>query len=199
MFMALRWTVLGLMSQLAFSLLLLANPETTPKVSSMDAANNIEVATFGAGCFWGVEYNFRTVPGVLSAYSGYAGGKNDNPTYREVCSGDTNHAEVVQVTFNPDKVTYRKLVEYFFRLHDPTQVNRQGPDYGTQYRSVIFWHSEAQKKTAESVMQELTAAKKYKSAIATQLVPAVTFWKAEEYHQRYFEKNGGPTCHVTEF
>jgi peptide-methionine (S)-S-oxide reductase len=199
MLTALRWTVFGMMSQVTFTLLLLANSETTPKVSSMDAANKVEVATFGAGCFWGVEYNFRTVPGVLSVYSGYAGGKTDNPTYREVCSGDTNHAEVVQVTFNPDKVPYRKLVEYFFRLHDPTQVNRQGPDYGTQYRSVIFWHSEAQKKIAESVMQELTTAKKYKSPIATQLVSAGTFWKAEEYHQRYFEKNGGPTCHVTEF
>ena len=199
MIKALRWTVFGLMSQVASILLLLANPETTPKVSSMDAASKVEVATFGAGCFWGVEYNFRTVPGVLSAYSGYAGGKTDNPTYREVCSGDTNHAEVVQVTFNPEKVTYRKLVEYFFRLHDPTQVNRQGPDYGTQYRSVIFWHSEAQKETAESVMQELTTAKKYKSASATQRVSAGTCWTAEEYHQRYLEKNGGPTCHVTEF
>lgn len=189
----------GLIYCLACTFHLLANSESSSNFPPMSSEAKVETATFGAGCFWGVEYNFRSVPGVISAISGYAGGKISNPTYRQVCAGDTNHAEVVQVVFNPEKVSYRKLVEYFFRLHDPTQVNRQGPDYGTQYRSVIFWHSDEQKKTATTVMQELTTAKAFKNPIATQLVEAATFWKAEEYHQRYFEKNGGPTCHVTEF
>lgn len=192
-------TILGLIYGFAFTLHLLANPQTPPNFPKMSTEIKVETATFGAGCFWGVEYNFRSVPGVISATSGYAGGKTSNPTYREVCEGDTNHAEVVQVVFNPEKVSFQKLVEYFFRLHDPTQVNRQGPDYGTQYRSVIFWHSEEQKKIATAVMRELTTAKKFKAPIATQLVEASTFWKAEEYHQRYFEKNGGPSCHVTDF
>ncbi len=167
--------------------------------SSMPTNSKIETATFGAGCFWGVEYNFRRVPGVISAFSGFAGGNVDHPTYRQVCTDKTGHAEVVQITFDPSKVTYKQLVDFFFRMHNPTQVNRQGPDYGTQYRSVIFVHSPEQRKVAEELKAALGASKKYAEPIATQIEEAKPFWKAEEYHQRYFEKNGGPTCHVTEF
>ncbi len=158
----------------------------------------LEKATFGAGCFWGVEYNFRRVPGVVEAFSGYSGGKSANPTYLQVCNGDTYHAEVVEVTFDPQKVSYVKLVEFFFKMHDPTQLNRQGPDYGTQYRSVIFIHSEEQRKVAQEVIKKLTADKKYAQPIVTVVEDAKPFWKAEEYHQKYFEKNGGPTCHITD-
>ena len=164
----------------------------------MTQSPTLEKATFGAGCFWGVEYNFRRVPGVVEAFSGYSGGKSANPTYRQVCNGDTYHAEVVEVTFDPKKVSYVKLVEFFFKMHDPTQLNRQGPDYGTQYRSVIFVHSEDQRKVAQEVIKKLTADKKYAQPIVTQVEEAKPFWKAEEYHQKYFEKNGGPTCHITD-
>ena len=174
---------------------MLAGP--TP-ITPMTQSPLLEKATFGAGCFWGVEYNFRRVPGVVEAYSGYSGGKSSNPTYREVCNGDTFHAEVVEVTFDPQKVSYVKLVEFFFKMHDPTQLNRQGPDYGTQYRSVIFIHSEEQRKVAQDVIKKLTADKKYSQPIVTVVEDAKPFWKAEEYHQKYFEKNGGPTCHVTD-
>jgi peptide-methionine (S)-S-oxide reductase len=164
----------------------------------MTQSPKLEKATFGAGCFWGVEYNFRRVPGVIEAYSGYSGGNSANPTYRQVCNGDTYHAEVVEVTFDPQKVSYVKLVEFFFKMHDPTQLNRQGPDYGTQYRSVIFVHSEDQRKVAHEVIKKLIADKKYAQPIVTQVEEAKPFWKAEEYHQKYFEKNGGPTCHITD-
>jgi len=164
----------------------------------MTQSPSLEKATFGAGCFWGVEYNFRRVPGVVEAFSGYSGGKSVNPTYRQVCNGDTYHAEVVEVTFDPKKVSYVKLVEFFFKMHDPTQLNRQGPDYGTQYRSVIFVHSEDQRKVAQEVIKKLIAEKKYAQPIVTQVEEAKPFWKAEEYHQKYFEKNGGPTCHITD-
>ena len=164
----------------------------------MTQSPTLEKATFGAGCFWGVEYNFRRVPGVVEAFSGYSGGKSANPTYRQVCNGDAYHAEVVEVTFDPKKVSYVKLVEFFFKMHDPTQLNRQGPDYGTQYRSVIFVHSEDQRKVAQEVIKKLTTDKKYAQPIVTQVEEAKPFWKAEEYHQKYFEKNGGPTCHITD-
>jgi len=164
----------------------------------MTQSPTLEKATFGAGCFWGVEYNFRRVPGVVEAFSGYSGGKSASPTYRQVCNGDTFHAEVVEVTFDPQKVSYVKLVEFFFKMHDPTQLNRQGPDYGTQYRSVIFVHSEDQRKVAQEVIKKLSADKKYAQPIVTLVEDAKPFWKAEEYHQKYFEKNGGPTCHITD-
>lgn len=155
-----------------------------------------EIATFGAGCFWGVEHIFRhEVPGVLEAVSGYSGGKVENPTYKQVCYDDTGHAEVVQVTFDPAKTSYDKIVDAFFRLHDPTQVNRQGPDIGDQYRSVIFYHSESQKQIAERVKAERQ--KKHTKPIATTIEPAKTFYKAEEYHQRYYDKTGKqPYCHI---
>ena len=154
----------------------------------------MEKATFGAGCFWGVEHFFREVPGVSAAVSGYSGGHAERPTYRQVCSGATNHAEVVEVTFDPAKVSYATLVDLFFKMHDPTTMNRQGPDVGTQYRSAIFTHSPEQERVAK---ERLEAAKsRFKRPIVTVVEPAQTFWPAEDYHQRYFEKNGG-SCHVS--
>ena len=154
----------------------------------------MEKATFGAGCFWGVEHFFAEVPGVLDAVSGYSGGHADNPSYRQVCTGTTNHAEVVEVTFDPAKVSYAKLVDLFFKMHDPTQMNRQGPDVGTQYRSVIFTHSPEQERVARERLE--AARPNFKRPIVTVIEPAQTFWRAEDYHQRYFEKNGG-SCHVS--
>ena len=156
----------------------------------------MEKATFGAGCFWGVEHFFREVPGVSAAVSGYAGGDNANPNYRQVCSGTTHHAEVVEVTFDPAKVTYEKLVDLFFKMHNPMTLNRQGPDVGTQYRSVIFASSPEQAVIAKAKIAELTAAKKFPRPIVTTVEGAAQFWPAEDYHQRYFEKHGG-SCHVT--
>lgn len=155
----------------------------------------MEKATFAAGCFWGVESAFRTLDGVVDTQVGYTGGTVDNPTYRQVCTGRTGHAEAIEITFDPKLISYEKLVGLFFKLHDPTQVNRQGPDVGTQYRSAIFFHTLEQKKTAEAVKKSLEDSKKYRRPIATEIVPAAIFWRAEEYHQRYFEKNGGPACH----
>ena len=151
----------------------------------------MEKALFGAGCFWGVEDFFRQVPGVSDAVSGYAGGTTENPTYQQVCDDDTYHAEVVEVTFDPAKVSYRTLVELFFRMHNPTQKNRQGPDFGTQYRSVIFTHGEEQARIAAEEKAKVEASGKWKQPIVTQIEPAPTFWKAEESHQRYFQKHGG--------
>jgi peptide-methionine (S)-S-oxide reductase len=156
----------------------------------------MEKATFGAGCFWGVESFFREVPGVSDAVSGYAGGHVANPNYRQVCSGATHHAEVVEVTFDPAKVSYEKLVDLFFKMHDPTQLNRQGPDHGTQYRTVIFTHSPEQARVAKAKIAELSASGRFRRPIVTTVEDAQPFWRAEEYHQRYFEKNGG-SCHVS--
>jgi peptide-methionine (S)-S-oxide reductase len=155
-----------------------------------------EEAMYGAGCFWGVEATFRKVPGVIDAAVGYSGGTVDNPTYKQVCADTTGHAEVVHVTFDPQKVSYQTLTEIFFKMHDPTQLNRQGPDYGTQYRSAVFFYSDAQKQTATQVRDAVTAKGKYKRPIVTLIEPAKAFWKAEEYHQRYLEKNGLDNCHV---
>jgi len=149
------------------------------------------VATFGAGCFWGVESTFRQVPGVLDAQVGYTGGTVDNPTYELVCSGSTGHAEAIEVRFDPDKVSYKKLLEVFFACHDPTQLNRQGPDIGSQYRSAIFFHNEAQHHAALSAIDELHLSGRHSLPIATEVVEATQFYRAEEYHQRYFEKRGG--------
>ncbi len=140
-------------------------------------------ADFGGGCFWGVEEVFRTQPGVINTTVGYEGGHVDNPTYEQVCSHTTGHAETVQIEYNPQKITYEKLLSLFFEHHDPTQVNRQGPDVGDNYRSVIFYHSDDQKRQAEAKIEELNKIGKFKEPIATQLVPAKTFWHAEEYHQ----------------
>lgn len=156
----------------------------------------MEKATFGAGCFWGVESFFRQVPGVADAAVGYAGGHVQNPTYKQVCSDRTGHAEVVEVTFDPAKVSYDTLLDVFFANHDPTTLNRQGPDVGTQYRSVIFFHSPEQERAAKAKKDTLEKSGRLRRSIVTTIEPAPAFWRAEEYHQRYFEKNGLPSCHV---
>jgi len=154
----------------------------------------LERATFAAGCFWGVEVEFRNTPGVKDAQVGYVGGQTENPTYKEVCGGRTGHAEAVEVTFDPSEVSYDELVDSFWRLHDPTQVNRQGWDMGTQYRSAIFFHSPEQERTAQESMER--AQERFRKPIATQIVPAETFWRAEEYHQQYLVKNGRASCAI---
>ena len=144
---------------------------------------------FGAGCFWGVEYNFNNVEGVNDAISGYSGGKVDNPTYEQVCTNTTDHAEVVLVDYDPDVVTYDKLLQVFWEKHDPTTLNRQGPDIGTQYRSAIFYFDDEQKNSATKSLQERQSAIGSRK-IVTEITRASDFWKAEEYHQKYFEKHG---------
>ena len=156
----------------------------------------MEKATFGAGCFWGVEVEFGRIPGVIETAVGYEGGKLVNPTYKDVCTDGTGHAEVVELTFDPSKVSFETLVRAFFTLHDPTQLNRQGPDWGTQYRSAIFFHSPEQEGVARGVIEHLTLEKKFSKPIVTQVVPAQTFWRAEEYHQKYLEKRGATSCHI---
>jgi peptide-methionine (S)-S-oxide reductase len=155
-----------------------------------------EIATFGAGCFWGIEAAFRRVPGVLDAAAGYSGGRTQNPSYQDVCTDTTGHAEVVQVTFDPEKVSYEQLLDVFWTIHDPTQVNRQGPDYGKQYRTAIFFHSPEQEAAAKKAKQALEASGKLRRPVATEITPAGTFWRAEEYHQRYLEKRGAASCHI---
>jgi len=154
-----------------------------------------EIATFGAGCFWGVEAKFRMIPGVVDATVGYSNGHTANPTYEDVCTDETGHAEVVQVIFDPEKVSYEKLLEGFWLMHDPTQVNRQGPDFGKQYRSAIFFHSPEQEAIAKKSKAVLGASGKFKRPVATEITPAGTFYRAEEYHQRYLEKRGAASCH----
>jgi peptide-methionine (S)-S-oxide reductase len=152
----------------------------------------MEKATFGAGCFWGVEAAFRELPGVVDAAVGYAGGTTESPTYQQVCTDGTGHAEVVEVQFDPDKLGYEQLLERFWSIHDPTTPNRQGPDVGSQYRSVIFFHSPEQEAAAKASKDE--AQKRFKRPIVTYIEPAPTFWRAEEYHQRYLEKRGEAAC-----
>jgi peptide-methionine (S)-S-oxide reductase len=148
-----------------------------------------QTATLAGGCFWCIETVFNRLHGVESAVSGYMGGRTTKPTYEDICNGDTGHAEVVQVTFDPDVISYRELLDVFFTLHDPTQFNRQGNDVGTQYRSAIFWHTPEQKAEAEAVIAELTALKQFGAPIVTEVAEATTFYPAEDYHQRYFEQN----------
>ncbi len=155
-----------------------------------------EKATFGAGCFWGVEATFRQIPGVKATAVGYMGGTLRNPTYQDVCTDRTGHAEVVQVEFDPGEVSYDELLKVFWENHDPTQLNRQGPDVGTQYRSVIFYHSPEQKAAAELSKEERQKSGTYQHPIVTQIVPATEFWRAEEYHQQYLEKRGLASCHI---
>jgi peptide-methionine (S)-S-oxide reductase len=154
----------------------------------------LEKATFAAGCFWGVESSFREIPGVVDAVAGYEGGTMENPTYQDVCTDETGHAEVVEVTFDPAKVSYETLVEHFWKMHNPTTLNRQGPDVGTQYRSVIFTHSPEQARIAAESKQRAQA--NFKSPIVTEIVPAKTFYRAEEYHQQYLAKRGLRHCHI---
>jgi len=156
----------------------------------------MEKATFGAGCFWGVEAAFRRLEGVKATAVGYEGGATDNPTYRDVCSGTTHHVEVVEVDFDPSEITYDELLNVFWEEHDPTQVNRQGPDFGEQYRSVIFYHTPEQQQKAEASKKALAESGKYSRPIATKIEPAPTFWPAEEYHQQYLEKRGQASCRI---
>jgi peptide-methionine (S)-S-oxide reductase len=161
-----------------------------------DAPAMTEKATFGAGCFWGVEATFRQLKGVTNATVGYAGGTKENPTYEDVCTDRTGHAEVVQVEFDPAQVSYDELLDVFWSNHNPTTLNRQGPDAGTQYRSVIFYHSPEQEAAAEASKAKLDQNGKFKRPIVTQIEPAPKFWRAEEYHQRYLEKHGRAHCAV---
>lgn len=157
----------------------------------------MEKAIFACGCFWGVEAAFSKLPGVISAPCGYTGGRTENPTYKEVCNGNTYHAEAVLVDFDPSEISYEDLVRFFFKIHDPTTLNRQGPDIGSQYRSAIFYLDENQKSTAEKIKKELEESKTYNKPIVTQIAPASQFYFAEEYHQKYFEKHGiEGSCHI---
>ncbi|HEY0395084.1 MAG TPA: peptide-methionine (S)-S-oxide reductase MsrA [Candidatus Elarobacter sp.] len=153
-----------------------------------------QTATFAAGCFWGVEADFRDIPGVLDAEAGYTGGTTRNPTYRDVCTGTTGHAEAVRVSFDPDTVSYDTLIDAFWSLHDPTQLNRQGPDVGTQYRSAVFYTDEAQRLAAEA--SKARAQTRFSRPITTQILPAEPFFRAEDYHQRYLEKQGLRHCRI---
>jgi len=152
------------------------------------------LATFGAGCFWGVEVAFRQLPGVRDAAVGYCGGSLESPTYQDVCSGTTGHAEVVEVDFDPEEVSFESLVELFWKCHDPTTLNRQGPDVGTQYRSAIFFHSPEQQQAAEA--SKAAAKERISRPIVTEISEASTFYRAEEYHQQYLEKRGLGSCHL---
>ncbi len=153
-------------------------------------------ATFGAGCFWGVEEAFRTTPGVTETAVGYMGGHLENPTYRAVCTDRTGHAEVVELQFDPSQVSYGRLLELFWDLHDPTTLNRQGPDVGTQYRSAVFYHDRDQQVVATAMKEQLQASGRFRRPIVTEITPVSTFWRAEEYHQKYIQKNGGASCHL---
>ncbi|WP_417451957.1 peptide-methionine (S)-S-oxide reductase MsrA [Kordiimonas sp.] len=154
------------------------------------------IATFGAGCFWGVEETFRTTEGVTDTAVGYMGGNTDNPSYKDVCSDTTGHAEVVQVNYDPAVVSFDALVDIFFSNHNPTEWNRQGPDVGTQYRSVVFYEDEDQKAVAETKKTELAASGRFKRDIVTLIEPVQTFWPAEDYHQQYLAKRGMTSCHI---
>ncbi len=163
------------------------NPNPTPVTAT---------ATFGAGCFWGVEAEFRQVPGVVATAVGYEGGTLASPTYKDVCTDRTGHAEVVEVEYDPARVSYEALLKVFWENHDPTQLNRQGPDYGKQYRSVIFVHSPEQEAIATASKAEQAATGRYRRPIVTEITPATTFYRAEEYHQQYLEKRGLASCHI---
>jgi peptide-methionine (S)-S-oxide reductase len=167
--------------------------EVKPEIGEKPA--QLEKATFGAGCFWGVEATFRQMPGVWRTLVGYSGGHKDNPTYKEVCADNTGHAEVVQVEYDPTKVKYEDLLQVFWENHNPTTLNRQGPDVGTQYRSAVFYHNEEQKQLAEKSKQELSASGKWSKPIVTEISAAKPFYEAEDYHQQYLEKRGMSSCH----
>jgi peptide-methionine (S)-S-oxide reductase len=154
-----------------------------------------EIATFGAGCFWGVEAAFNRIPGVTETAVGYSNGHTENPTYKDVCTDETGHAEVVQVTYDPAKVTFAQLLDAFWAMHDPTQLNRQGPDFGKQYRTAIFFHTPEQEQEAKASVAALNASGKFKRPIVTEITRAGKFYRAEEYHQKYLDKRGAASCH----
>lgn len=155
---------------------------------------HLEKATFAAGCFWGVEEAFRTLPGVVETAVGYTGGQAENPTYQQVCAGNTGHAEAVEVQYDPRQIGYEQLLETFWAIHDPTTLNRQGPDVGSQYRSAIFYHSAQQEAAATASKEAKDAAGQFRGPIVTQIQPAATFWRAEDYHQQYIAKGGRSAC-----
>jgi peptide-methionine (S)-S-oxide reductase len=172
------------------------HPTEKATQNSSSEKDHMEKATFAAGCFWGVEAAFRQVEGVKATTVGYTGGHTQNPTYRQVCAGNTGHAEAVQVTYDPTKVTYEDLLKVFWESHDPTQVNRQGPDLGEQYRSAIFYHTPEQEAAARASKKRLDESGKYTRPIATEITAATEFYVAEEYHQQYLEKRGLSTCRI---
>ncbi len=156
--------------------------------------SKIEKATFAAGCFWGIESAFCQIDGVISTIVGYSGGHTENPTYEEVCTDKTGHAESVLIEFDPEIISYEKLLVIFWEIHDPTTINRQGPDIGSQYRSIVFYHNEDQKNKAFSIKEKIEKSGKYSRKIVTEIIPATTFYRAEEYHQKYFQKHGIVRC-----
>jgi len=176
-------------------------------MNSSDAAQGIsanagrlsryEKATFAAGCFWGVEFAFAKVPGVVSTQVGYIGGHTENPTYKDVCTDQTGHAEAAEVTYDPAQISYQQLLDVFWSIHDPTTLNRQGPDVGTQYRSAIFYHNKDQHGAAIASKRKLENSGRFGKPIVTEIMPASKFYRAEEYHQHYFEKHGLPSCHLS--
>jgi len=159
-------------------------------------STQLKKATFGAGCFWGVEAAFRRVPGVVDAAVGFEGGKTERPSYRDVCSHRTGHAEVVEVDYDPGQVSYEELLDVFWSIHNPTTRNRQGLDFGSQYRTVIFYHDEEQHRAAVASKEALDASGEHRRKVVTQIVPAAPFWRAEEYHQRYYDKEGISSCEI---
>lgn len=171
-------------------------PESKVAKADQQKEKELETATFAAGCFWGVESLFKQVKGVVDTTVGYTGGATSDPNYRQVCTGITGHAEAVQIRFDPNVVSYEELLSLFWRMHDPTTPDRQGPDVGSQYRSAIFYHSPEQKAAAEKSKQEFDRSGVYVNPVVTEVVPATTFYPAEEYHQNYFEKQGGRGCHL---
>lgn len=187
-----RAVLFGLVLGVFGSLLLAAGP-----VNQSSKGSKMEQATFGAGCFWCVEAVFEELKGVSSVVSGYAGGEKPNPTYKEICTGKTGHAEVVQITYDPAVISFEKLLEVFFKTHDPTTLNRQGNDIGTQYRSVVFYHNEAQKAAAARIKKELNEAGAFSNPVVTEISPYTKMYEAEDYHQEYYANNGNqPYCRL---
>lgn len=178
-----------------FAVLLALTISVLAQSTNSMSTNKIEVATFGAGCFWCMEAVYERLPGVISVTSGYAGGKSENPTYKQICTGTTGHAEVTQIEFDPARISYDKLLDVFWQAHDPTTLNRQGADEGTQYRSIILYHDDRQKLVAEK--SKLEAQKDFKHPIVTEIVPFTKFYPAEDYHQEYYDNNSNqPYCQV---
>ncbi len=171
-------------------------PDIPTAATPTAAPPSTELATFGAGCFWGVEQILSRLPGVTGTAVGYMGGPIDRPTYEQVCTGRTEHAEVVQVSFDASTISYESLIDVFWHLHDPTQVDRQGPDVGRQYRSVVFTHNESQARIARSTRDAINASGALRHPVATEIVTATTFWQGEAYHQRYFDRRGVDGCHL---
>ena len=166
------------------------------EMTDADKGTGFRKATFAAGCFWGVEAAFRRMKGVVSTRVGYTGGQMKNPTYRDVCTDMTGHAEAVEVMYDPVLLSYEQLLAEVFRIHDPTTPDRQGPDFGSQYRSAVFYHDDAQRAAVESAIMQLEKSGRYRQPVVTQVVPAREFYEAEEYHQQYIEKNKGARCHI---